>query len=119
MITQTHDNESADSDEIHTYYRPLSYDKGNDATIIEVKLITGKTHQIRAHLAHIGHPLLGDGKYGINKVNRAYNVKTQALYSYKLTFKFTTDAGILEYLNGKSFQVKDVWFCEKFFGYKL
>ncbi|MFR5051443.1 MAG: hypothetical protein ACLTCP_09035 [Ruminococcus bicirculans (ex Wegman et al. 2014)] len=66
----------------------------------------------------LGHPLL-DGKYGINKVNRAYNVKTQALYSYKLTFKFTTDAGILEYLNGKSFQVKDVWFCEKFFGYKL
>ena len=46
-------------------------------------------------------------------------MKTQALYSYKLTFKFTTDAGILEYLNGKSFQVKDVWFCEKFFGYKL
>ena len=73
----------------------------------------------KLYLAHIGHPLLGDGKYGINKVNRAYNVKTQALYSYKLTFKFTTDAGILEYLNGKSFQGKDVWFCEKFFGYKL
>lgn len=79
-------------------------------SLLEVELLTGRTHQIRAHLAYIGCPLLGDGKYGSNRVNREYNIKTQALYSYKLKFRFTTDGGILEYLNGREFEVKDVWF---------
>lgn len=87
----------------------------NNLALVEVDLITGRTHQIRAHLAYIGHPLLGDGKYGINKTNRDYNVKTQALYSYKLTFKFKTDSGILEYLNNKSFESKEIWFKKLFF----
>lgn len=82
--------------------------------LVEVKLETGRTHQIRAHFAHIGCPLLGDGKYGINKVNREYKVKTQALYSYKLKFVFSTDGGILDYLNGREFTVNDVWFKDKF-----
>lgn len=82
--------------------------------LVEVKLETGRTHQIRAHFAHIGCPLLGDGKYGINKVNREYKVKTQALYSYKLKFVFSTDGGILNYLNGREFTVNDVWFKDKF-----
>lgn len=101
-----------------TKYRVVAENRAENLALVEVDLITGRTHQIRAHMAHIGYPLLGDGKYGINKVNRAYNVKTQALYSYKLTFKFTTDAGILEYLNGKSFKADDIWFCDKYFGYK-
>ncbi len=82
----------------------------DNLALVEVDLITGRTHQIRAHMAYIGCPLLGDGKYGINKINREYNVRTQALYSYKLTFRFKTDAGILQYLNDKSFLSDNIWF---------
>lgn len=82
--------------------------------LVEVKLDTGRTHQIRAHMAYIGCPLLGDGKYGINRINKEYKIKTQALYSYKLKFAFATDGGCLEYLNGREFSVKDVWFADKF-----
>ena len=82
--------------------------------LLEIKLDTGRTHQIRAHMAHIGCPLLGDGKYGINKVNKEYKIKTQALYSYKLKFTFTTDSSCIEYLNGKEFAVNNVWFENKF-----
>ncbi len=85
----------------------------NGLSLVECELITGRTHQIRAQFAHAGHPLLGDGKYGKLPKNAGRNY--QALYSYKLTFKFTTDAGILEYLNGKSFQVQQVDFVSEYF----
>ena len=98
--------------EIKTEYRVIS--EKNNLSLVEVHLLTGRTHQIRAHFAFIGHPLLGDGKYGTNKQNKAYGYKKQFLYSYKLFFNFTTDSGSLEYLNKKEFTVDDVWFRDEF-----
>ena len=97
-----------------TKYKVL--DEKNGLTLAEVDLLTGRTHQIRAHFASIGHPLLGDGKYGTNALNKELGYKKQFLYSYKLIFNFTTDAGILEYLNGRCFTVDDVWFQREFAG---
>ena len=85
----------------------------NGLSLVECELITGRTHQIRAQFAHAGHPLLGDGKYG--KLDKRFDRTYQALYSYKLTFTFTTEAGELEYLNGKSFQVEKVDFVQEYF----
>lgn len=100
---------------IKTKYRVL--ENGGELSLAEVDLLTGRTHQIRAHFAHIGHALLGDGKYGDNAFNKRFGAKTQALCSYRLAFRFTTDAGILEYLNGREFEVKsakDLWFVNMF-----
>ncbi|MBQ8827242.1 MAG: RluA family pseudouridine synthase [Oscillospiraceae bacterium] len=109
---RVYSTKKGNSKTIITSYKVLKTDK--KLSLVEVKLETGRTHQIRAHFAHIGCPLLGDGKYGINQVNREYKIKTQALYSYKLKFTFTTDSGCLDYLNGREFTVKDVWFKDKF-----
>lgn len=106
-----------DSKEIRTKYSVL--DSKNGLSLIEVELLTGRTHQIRAHFASIGHPLLGDGKYGTNAQNKKYGYKKQCLYSYKLVFNFKSDAGILEYLNGREFTVQDVWFKDAFYNDSL
>lgn len=94
-----------------TNYRVLATQRGY--SLVECELITGRTHQIRAQFAHAGHPLLGDGKYG--KLDKRSDRSYQALYSYKLTFDFTTEAGVLEHLNGKSFMVPDVDFVGEYF----
>ena len=94
-----------------TNYKVLA--KRKDLSLVECELITGRTHQIRAQFAHAGHPLLGDGKYG--KLDKRFDRTYQALYSYKLTFCFTTDAGELAYLNGKSFRVEEVDFVKEYF----
>lgn len=78
----------------------------NNSSLLDVEIETGKTHQIRAHLAHIGLPIIGDGKYGINEINKKFKAKKQKLVSYKLIFKFESDNGILKYLKQRSFELK-------------
>lgn len=105
-----YDSPREDAKKIITEYTVL--DASPALSLCEVILHTGRTHQIRAHMAHIGHPLIGDEKYGDRKLNVKYKIKRQALYSYKLRFCFTSPAGELEYLNGREFEVDKVWFAE-------
>ena len=105
------DTPQAGSKSCQTNYKTIS--SKNGLSLVECELITGRTHQIRAQFAHAGQPLLGDGKYG--KLDKRFDRNYQALYSYKLTFTFSTDAGGLDYLNGKSFQVDKVDFVEEYF----
>ncbi|MBQ8357321.1 MAG: RluA family pseudouridine synthase [Clostridia bacterium] len=99
---------------IITRYRVLAEKSGS--SLLEVELVTGRTHQIRAHMAFIGHPLLGDGKYGVNRNEKGRGYKHQALYAVRLRFDFKDDSGPLGYLAGKEFSIDrdEVWFLKDF-----
>lgn len=90
--------------EIITRYRVLSFEE--DVGSLEIELVTGRTHQIRAHMAYIGHPVIGDGKYGTNEINRRYGAKKQQLWACKILFDFKGYSGVLDYLKGRSFEVE-------------
>ena len=84
-------------------------------SLLVCRLITGRTHQIRAQLADIGHPILGDGKYGSGQLDKKYGESKQALCSFKIVFDFKTEAGILEYLNSQDFVLQNISFVRKYF----
>lgn len=87
---------------IITEYHVIAENKQDNTSLIDITLHTGKTHQIRAHLAHIGHPIIGDGKYGDNRINKQFQKKYQMLESKSITFHFSTESGPLSYLNEKT-----------------
>ncbi len=91
---------------ILTEYTIIKKDLKNNITYLDINLHTGKTHQIRAHLSYIGYPIIGDGKYGKNDINKKFGKKTQELYSYSLKFNFKSDSSILNYLNSKTINLK-------------
>lgn len=103
--------------DIRTRYRVLA--ENASLSLLEIELLTGRTHQIRAHMAHIGHPLLGDGKYGVNRSDRERGYKHQALWAYRLRFAFPEGVDhALAYLRGKTVTVpkEEIYFLSLFEG---
>ncbi len=100
--------------EIITRYEVIKQKDGN--ALVEIELVTGRTHQIRAHMAFIGTPLLGDGKYGVNRNEKKKGYKHQALYAYRLAFDKTGRDDLFSYLEGREFSIDldQIWFLKDF-----
>ena len=97
-----------------TLYRTVSVSADRKLSLVEIELVTGRTHQIRASFAHIGNPLLGDGKYAVNKEDREKGFDHQALCAFRLEFRDISDYPTLNYLSGKSFTANEPKFLELF-----
>lgn len=110
-LVQISDKNLDGYEKIITKYKVLK--EIDNLSLIQVELVTGKTHQIRAHLSHIGHFVIGDEKYGDSKINKQYKKHYQCLCAYKLIFHFTSN-DYLSYLNGKEISLsKDmIDFCQ-------
>lgn len=115
-IVKITDKETDNSKIMITRYKVLDYAGG--ISLIEAELVTGRKHQIRAHFAHIGSPLIGDRKYGDNIPHDEMDINSQALYSYKLSFNLDDEGGNLSYLDGKVFEAERIWFADKFDKYR-
>ncbi|MCQ2429267.1 MAG: RluA family pseudouridine synthase [Clostridia bacterium] len=117
-LVRVENREFPGSKEIITRYRVVDEGTldGEPVSLLEIELVTGRTHQIRAHLAHIGHPLIGDGKYGVNRDDKKSGFKFQALYAYRLRFDVKGEGECLSYLRGKEFRIPAdrIWFTEDF-----
>jgi len=108
------DSKSKNAKTAITEYKTIAVSRDNRFSLLEIKLITGRTHQIRASFAHIGHPLLGDGKYAVNKADRDIGYKSQALCSYSLTFNGCKKSELLGYLDGLTVTAKKPRFLSLF-----
>lgn len=97
--------------EILTGYETLAV--SGRLALLEVELITGRTHQIRAHLAHIGCPILGDSKYGNHAANRELRFKYQALCAWELRFPARIQEESFAYLSGRTFHAEKPWYCRQ------
>ncbi len=115
-IVEIRNNYFEGAKEIITKYKVLEYK--DNISLVEVELITGRTHQIRAHFSHIGHPILGDCKYGKARYNKQLPFKHQALYAYSLKFNIKDKDNPMYYLNDKIFKVKDIYFLDFFKNHK-
>lgn len=97
--------------EIITGYETLAV--SGRLALLEVELVTGRTHQIRAHLAHIGCPILGDSKYGNNSANRELHFKYQALCAWELRFPSQIQEQRFAHLAGRVFHTQKPWYCSQ------
>lgn len=104
------DKDQKGFEKIQTNYKVIH--EFENASIVEVELVTGKTHQIRAHFSHIGHFVIGDEKYGDSNINKIFGKRYQCLCAYKIMFNF--NGGELAYLNGKEIYLdkSKIDFCQ-------